>query len=286
MQWSSSDGGPGVVQDTPEARTDFFSGKTGAQQSRGTSCLTTSSTLLRRPPPATAELEGGRAAPDLRADAFSEIRQPHPFRIELWASSCPRSSCSTTRSLDEVAAAGARAFVGSEDSDRSKVTPPSVGLWDGGVQRGRRLVRSRARRRDAERRRWAACSRMRARAPRSADYGPGRGTIPASAGRVVDAPSPFGACHSASVSQGPTLCPQTVEARDQTINQPLLPRQHSARARQGQNLLERGLRGAAAVLNTETLLRPRFRRRRRRRICRSPPPAGATLIRLGADLGP
>ena len=128
----------GSPEDTPETRTDFFSGKTGATYEVAGHVLSLDDVehaLLRRSPAGDArsftEDDARRRtfAPTLSRKFDNRIH----FALNCGASSCPPVKLFRDESLDEDLAAAARAFVGSEVSvSGSTVTASKLFLWYGG----------------------------------------------------------------------------------------------------------------------------------------------------------
>ena len=127
----------GPPEDTPEARTDFFSGATGATYKVAGHVLSLDDVehaLLRRSPAGDArsfEQDDARRltfAPTLARKFDNRIH----FALNCGASSCPPVKLFRDESLDEDLAAAARAFVGSEVSvSGSTVTASKLFLWYG-----------------------------------------------------------------------------------------------------------------------------------------------------------
>ena len=127
----------GSPDDNPEARTDFFSGKTGATYEVAGHVLSLDDVehaLLRRSPAGDARSFGEddprrrTFAPTLARKFDNRIH----FALNCGASSCPPVKLFRDESLDEDLAAAARAFVGSEVSVSGKtVTASKLFLWYG-----------------------------------------------------------------------------------------------------------------------------------------------------------
>ena len=127
----------GSPEDTPEARTAFFSGATGATYEVAGHVLSLDDVehaLLRRSPAGDArsftEDDARRRtfAPTLSRAFDNRIH----FALNCGASSCPPVKLFRDESLDEDLAAAARAFVGSEVSvSGSTVTASKLFLWYG-----------------------------------------------------------------------------------------------------------------------------------------------------------
>ena len=127
----------GPPDDNPEARTAFFSGKTGATYEVAGHILSLDDVehaLLRRSPAGDAR---SFAEDDARRRTFAPTlsrafdNRIH-FALNCGASSCPPVKLFRDESLDEDLAAAARAFVGSEVSvSGSTVTASKLFLWYG-----------------------------------------------------------------------------------------------------------------------------------------------------------
>ena len=127
----------GPPEDTPEARTAFFSGATGATYEVAGHVLSLDDVehaLLRRSPAGDAR---SFAEDDARRRTFAPTlsrafdNRIH-FALNCGASSCPPVKLFRDESLDEDLAAAARAFVGSEVSvSGSTVTASKLFLWYG-----------------------------------------------------------------------------------------------------------------------------------------------------------
>ena len=127
----------GPPEDTPEARTAFFGGATGATYEVAGHVLSLDDVehaLLRRSPAGDAR---SFAEDDARRRTFAPTlsrafdNRIH-FALNCGASSCPPVKLFRDESLDEDLAAAARAFVGSEVSVSGKtVTASKLFLWYG-----------------------------------------------------------------------------------------------------------------------------------------------------------
>ncbi len=128
----------GPPEDTPEARTAFFGGATGATYDVAGHVLSLDDVehaLLRRSPAGDAR---SFAEDDARRRTFAptlarKFDNRIHFALNCGASSCPPVKLFRDESLDEDLAAAARAFVGSEVSvSGSTVTASKLFLWYGG----------------------------------------------------------------------------------------------------------------------------------------------------------
>ena len=127
----------GKPADTPEARTAFFSGATGATYDVAGATLSLDDiehAILRRGPRGDAR---AFARDDPRRATFAEaLARPFDprvhFALNCGAKSCPPVKCFAAETLDSDLAAAARAFVASETTvDGTDVTTSKLLFWYG-----------------------------------------------------------------------------------------------------------------------------------------------------------